>query len=77
MVNISLYTGPVTISSRPQWQRADVLGTTEESTVMEDELEVGTSILGMFYTNKMASQGRVTPVPRKLSFLQQDDSLLR
>ena len=77
MVNICYDTGPVTISSRPHWQRADVLGMTEESAIVEDELEVGTSILGMFYTNKMASQGRVTPVPRKLSFLQQDDSLLR
>ncbi|KAK2193214.1 hypothetical protein NP493_16g01035 [Ridgeia piscesae] len=69
--------GPVTISSRPQWQRPDVLGTTEENTAMEDELEVGSSILGMFYTSKVTSQGRVTPIPRKLSFLQQDDSLVR
>jgi len=67
----------VTISSRPQWQRPDVLGTTEENTAMEDELEVGSSILGMFYTSKVTSQGRVTPIPRKLSFLQQDDSLVR
>ncbi|KAI0211492.1 WD repeat-containing protein 27 [Lamellibrachia satsuma] len=68
--------GPVTISSRPHWQRVDTLGTTEENANLEDELEVGSSILGMFYTNKVTSQGRVTPVPRKLSFLQQDDSLV-
>lgn len=68
--------GPVTVSSRPQWQRPDILGTTEENAAMEDELEVGSSILGMFYTSKVTSQGRITPIPRKLSFLQHDDSLV-
>lgn len=74
MQSVSL--GPITISSRPSWQRNDQIQIDELEDVVDDETEIGCSVLGMLYTWPPDDQHH-TPTPSKLSFLQQNDSLVR
>lgn len=71
---LSLITGPVTVSSRPSWQRDITQSGYNDNADETDVTERGCAILGLCYSYQRETTAAATDMP---AFIQRENTTVR